>query len=105
MMKLSNALKTAAVTGLFGLGMTVATMTPALAHYSYTRCDNDGDTCWRVVCDNDGDDCHRVNTWHARYNYDRRYNWGQGYYDRDNRNRHWVCDSDGDRCHWSYDRW
>ena len=108
MLKLTDVMKTTAVAGLFGLGMVAATATPALAHYSYTRCDNDGDTCWRVVCDNDGDDCRRVSTWHAGYNYDRRYQWNRGYYNNSyygGRDRHWVCDSDGDRCHWSYDRW
>jgi hypothetical protein len=110
MTKLSNAIKTAAVAGLFGLGMMAATSTSALAHYSTTRCDRDGDTCWRVVCDDDGDDCRRGDSYRTGYDYNRSY-WNRGYYrngyyngyDRD-RYRRWVCDSDGDRCRWSYDR-
>ena len=109
MLKLSNAMKTAAVAGLFGLGMMAATTTSALAHYSTTRCDSDGDRCYRVVCDDDGDDCRRVNSYHSSYDYNRSY-WNRGYYNNGynnyygNRYRHWVCDSDGDRCRWSYDR-
>lgn len=101
-----NLLKTGTLAALVGLGLVAAS--PALAHYTTTRCDHDGDRCWRVVCEDDGDDCRRVS-------YDNDYNRGtynsyyRGYYrndsyDRD-RYRHWVCDSDGDRCHWSYDRW
>lgn len=110
MMHFSKTLKTTALAGLFGLGFVVATTAPALADRAYTKCDRDGDRCYRVVCDNDGDRCrtYRIN---ASY-YDNRY-YNRGYYERDyDRDRsystgyrHWVCDSDGDRCHWSYSRW
>jgi len=96
MMHFSNALKTVALAGLFGLGFVVAS--PALADRSYVRCDRDGDRCWRVVCDNDGDGCQR-------YRISNNYN---GYYDRGryyDHGRRWVCDRDGDDCHWNYDRW
>ncbi|MDE2183678.1 MAG: hypothetical protein KGJ78_11725 [Alphaproteobacteria bacterium] len=101
-----NLLKTGTMAALVGLAVTAAS--PALAHYTTTRCDRDGDRCWRVVCENDGDDCRRTNSYN---DYDRNYYSGYNrgyynsrYYDRD-RYRHWVCDSDGDRCHWSYYRW
>ncbi len=111
-MHFSKTLKTTALAGLFSLGFVVAMTSPALAHRAYTRCDNDGDRCYRVVCDDDGDDCrsYRINT-----NYYGGYYGNRGYYgDRDNWRRHsdynngyrrWVCDDDGDRCHWSYSSW
>lgn len=116
MMHFSKTLKTTALASLFGLGFVLATTSPALADRAYTRCDRDGDRCYRVVCDNDGDRCrtYRVNAnyYGSRGYYDRdRYNgyYGRDYYrDRDNYNtgyRHWVCDRDGDDCHWSYGRW
>lgn len=114
-MHFSKTLKTTALAALFGLGFIAAS--PALAHRVYTRCDNDGDRCWRVVCDDDGDDCRRTssysNGYHSYYNgyrsYNNNYYNNNGYYDRDRSYynggyRRWVCDSDGDRCHWSYDR-
>ncbi len=113
MMHFSKNLKTTALAGLFGLGFVVAMTSPAAAHRAYTRCDDDGDRCVRVVCDDDGDDCRSYSTntgYYGNRGYNNYYN---GYYDRDRYNRgyynsgyrHWVCDSDGDRCHWSYDRW
>ncbi|MDE2134208.1 MAG: hypothetical protein KGM97_06635 [Alphaproteobacteria bacterium] len=116
MKRLSKPLKTAALAGLFGLGMFVASATSASAHYISTRCDSDGDRCWRVVCDDDGDDCRRANSYGSYYGdynrsdyYNRTYNrWHD--YDRYNRdygryNRRWVCDSDGENCRWSTSRW
>ncbi|MDE2181412.1 MAG: hypothetical protein KGJ78_00165 [Alphaproteobacteria bacterium] len=109
-----KAWKTAALAGLFGVGAMVAMATSASAHYSYVRCDSDGDTCWRVVCDDDGDDCNRVRTFH-RSDYDRggywngiygdgfSFDWSSGDRDQYYRGRHWTCDSDGDRCHWADD--
>jgi hypothetical protein len=115
MMHFSKTLKTVALAGLFGLGFVAASSTPAMADRAYTRCDSDGDRCWRVVCDNDGDDCHRysINTGYYGYRrgyYDNGYYTGgdrDGYYNNNYRNnyRHWVCDRDGDDCHWSYSRW
>ncbi len=110
----SKTLRTAALTGLFGLGFAAAMTTPALADRAYTRCDRDGDRCWRVVCDDDGDRCrtYSTNTDYYGYNnyngdYDHRYY--RNYYrhrDFDNSSySRWVCDRDGDRCHWSYGRW
>lgn len=110
MMQVSKSLKTTALAGLFGLGFLLAATGPALADRAFTRCDEDGDRCYRVVCDDDGDDCRRVSSYYnnSYYNngyYNSYYNYGR---DRDwnNRNyRRWVCDRDGDDCHWSYDRW
>jgi len=113
MMRFSKTLKTAALAGLFGLGF-IAAASPALAERVYTRCDSDGDRCWRVVCDNDGDDCRRsrisnYDNYGSYYRYNRYYdngrynNYYNGYYN--NYGRHWVCDRDGDDCHWSYSRW
>lgn len=116
-MNFAKTLKTTAVAGLFGLGLVVAMTSPALAHRSYTRCDSDGDRCYRVVCDDDGDDCrsYRMNTgYYGNRGYYNRGYYSNGYYGRDydrsrgyynSGYRHWVCDSDGDRCRWSYSRW
>lgn len=109
--------KKAALAVSFGIAAIVMSANAASAHQSYTRCDRDGDRCWRVICDDDGDDCRRVSSawdsgrgyWNNRYqgrDYDRYY----GRWDRDRANRHgrWVCDSDGDRCRWvtySWSRW
>lgn len=109
MMHFAKTLKTAAFTGLVALGFVAAA--PAYAHYSYTRCDRDGDSCRRVVCDNDGDDCRSYmmhsnyyggwrNGWRRSYDRDRRYD--RGYYRSGY--RRWVCDWDGDDCHWTYNR-
>jgi hypothetical protein len=113
MMQISKALKTAALAGLFGLGALGAVSSPAEAHRVYTRCDSDGDRCWRVVCDNDGDDCRRygVDTTYRYRDYLNNYGYyGNGYgdtYDRYYRRgqRRWLCDRDGDDCHWTYSRW
>lgn len=58
--------------GIATLGGTVALSTPASAHYLSTRCDRDGDDCYRVVCDDDGDDCRTVGHFHRDY----RPSWG-----------------------------
>jgi hypothetical protein len=108
-MRFSNSLKTAALAGLFGVGL-IAASSPALADRVYTRCDRDGDRCWRVVCDNDGDQCQRYRINNGYYNnnyyrYNRYYDNDYNNYYNNNYGRRWVCDSDGDRCHWSYDRY
>ena len=97
--------KKIALAGFVGLGLPVAVTPTASAHQVFTRCDSDGDRCWRVICDDDGDDCHRLpDRWNdhdwryynrQRYDYDRYYN--DNYYDR-NHYRRLVCDRDGDRC-------
>jgi hypothetical protein len=56
-------------------GAIGAGVMPAAAHYYTTRCDRDGDDCYRVRCDNDGDDCVRV-----RHRYYRRGYGGYGGY-------------------------
>ncbi len=103
MERLSRTLKTAALAGLFSLGI-MATSTAARADQVRVYCDRDGDTCTRVVCEDDGDDCKRT-TFQNPNRYNRRNYWNNGY-----RNGyggayrpygHWVCDSDGDRCHWA----
>jgi hypothetical protein len=58
--RLSHLLQSATVAGILGLGLLGTSATPALADHLRTRCDNDGDTCWRVWCDHDWDDCHPV---------------------------------------------
>jgi hypothetical protein len=70
---------------IVSLGMLTVHAAPASAHQVYTRCDEDGDRCWRVICDDDGDDCHPIR--HG------------GYYAYREHPR-WVCDEDGDDCHW-----
>ncbi len=106
---LSRGLKTAALAGLFGLGILTASATSASADRLVTRCDRDGDRCVRMICDNDGDDCRRA-TWRDDYyrenyrnrDYSDRYRYG----DRDYRYRgHWTCDDDGDNCRWTYGYW
>ncbi len=99
---LSKTLKTAALAGLFGLG--VAGATPALAHSAYSYCDRDGDTCVRVVCDDDGDNCRRV-TYQNPNRYYRQDYWNNGYGndywrrgDAYGRRSYRSCDSDADRC-------
>ena len=110
-MKLSHVLQSAAAAAVIGLGI-LGTTTPALADHVRTRCDNDGDTCWRVWCDHDWDDCHPVpGSIYHRYGYYRRYHsyggyygsssYGGGYYGGYYSQRHRVCDWDGDDCHWS----
>ncbi len=89
MLTMSNGLKTAAFAGLLGLAAFAASTAPAAA-YTYTRCDSDGDRCYRVHCDYDGDDCWRSSGYYTN-----------SYYS----GRHWVCDEDGDDCHWAYSRY
>ncbi len=78
------------------VGMTVA---PAAAHHYSTRCDRDGDECYRVLCDDDGDSCTRVSSAHRSYRHHRQsYDNDRGY-DRDE-NRGYDRDhsyGDGDR--------
>lgn len=107
MMHFSKTLKTTALAGLFGLGVAMAVTSPALAHQSYTRCDRDGDRCWRVVCDDDGDDCrtYSMNTGYYGWQDRDRDNWRRSYWNRDRNRARWVCDRDGDYCRWTYDRW
>ena len=115
-MRVLHTLQSAAVAGLMGLGV-FATATPALADHVRTRCDNDGDYCWRVWCDHDWDDCHPVpgSVYHRGYynrSYYGGYNYGgyNGYYGRyrhygyDNyySGRRLACDRDGDDCHYTY---
>ena len=54
-----------------------ASLAPASAHYATTRCDSDGDRCYRVVCDDDGDNCRRASPYqnydYNRHGYDRGY--------------------------------
>lgn len=61
---------------IIALGAVGTTIAPASAHYITTRCDRDGDSCYRVVCDDDGDDCHRISSY-SRYGYDRRYGYSR----------------------------
>lgn len=89
----SRTVKSAVLFGALGLMGLAASTLPASAHYTTTRCDNDGDRCWTVRCDNDGDDCYRVR------DYDRDEAWR---YARP-RGR-LVCDEDGDYCHRVYGR-
>lgn len=53
--------------GIATLGGAIAFSVPASAHYMSTRCDRDGDDCYRVVCDDDGDDCRTVGHFHRDY--------------------------------------
>ncbi len=86
-LKLSNALKTAALAGTLGLVGLAGSVSTASAHYTTTRCY--GDQCRVVRCDNDGDECYRIRTYYR----------GDEYYRPPG--RRWVCDWDGD-CHWAY---
>ena len=60
--------------GAIGVGVG-----PASAHYNSTRCDRDGDDCYRVRCDNDGDDCVRVRHRYYRRGYGGYGNYGYSY--------------------------
>lgn len=89
---LSNGWKMAALAAVASLGWLAAGSSAALADYTTTRCDADGDHCWVMRCEDDGDDCVRIRS------YDR-----DSYYRGYDRPRaRWVCDGDGDRCHWVY---
>ena len=59
-------------TALVAIG---ASIVPASAHYTTTRCDRDGDDCYTVRCDDDGDDCRRIASY-PRYDYNRRSYYG-----------------------------
>lgn len=90
---LSRALKTAAIAGVVGLGLSgTGAVTSASADTIRTQCF--GDDCYRQRCDDFGYDCVNI-----------------GYYDEHvYRPSHWryVCDYDSDDCHWAriytYDR-
>jgi len=63
--------KNSALMTVVALGAIGASLAPASAHNTTTRCDRDGDQCYTVRCDDDGDNCRRVSSY-QRYNYDRR---------------------------------
>jgi hypothetical protein len=67
-------IKTLAIAAVTALGTMAATVAPASAHFTTTRCDRDGDDCYTVRCDDDGDDCHRI------YSYPRHDYYRRGYY-------------------------
>jgi hypothetical protein len=113
----NRTFKKAILAASFAVAALAGVTTAASAHQSYTRCDSDGDRCWRVICDDDGDDCRRVSSnWDNNRGYWNN-GWNNGYgrnyggWDRDrayDRHGRWVCDSDGDRCRWvtySWSRW
>jgi hypothetical protein len=104
----NRTFKKAILAASFAVAALAGATTAASAHQSYTRCDSDGDRCWRVVCDDDGDDCRRVSTWDRDAYRGTYWNNGYGRSDRyyDNRRQgRWVCDSDGDRCRWVTNNW
>ena len=103
MSNLSNTLKRTALAGVLGIAAVVAVAGAASAR-TYTRCDADGDRCWRVHCDWDGDNCYRESGYdrdsYHRYDYNRGYYGGyRGYYGGYH-DRRYVCDNDGDNCRW-----
>ena len=112
-MQIPKTLKSAALAGLIGLGFAAAIATPAKADHVYTRCDRDGDRCWRVRCDWDGDDCRRIPIYSAydpSWRYDRRtYDPDRErfyrYHHYDYRRGMWVCDGSSEYCRWSARRW
>ena len=82
--------RAAGLAGFLAVAALAASATAASAHYTTTRCDNDGDRCWVMRCDDDGDDCYRVRSYARHY---------------DRPRPRWVCDDwDGDDCHWVYPR-
>ncbi len=107
-MKLSRVVPSAAATGVLVLGLLGASATPAAA-YTRTKCDSDGDYCWRVSCTY-YDDCHPIDgSGYYRNDYYRRYNrysdsYYGGRYGGYHSDRRYVCDRDGDDCRWTYSR-
>src|SRR5215472_1744778 len=107
MLKFSNTLKRTALAGALGVAAVVGFAGAASAR-DYTRCDADGDRCWRVHCDWDGDNCYRESNSYYRDYYHRydRGNYGgyyggyRGYYGGYH-DRRYVCDADGDNCRWT----
>ena len=100
-----------------GLGILATSATSALADHVRTRCDSDGDYCWRVWCSHDWDDCHPIpgsiqhrygyynrsyyggyNGYYGRYGRYGYYGNGRGYYGNYYSGRRVVCDRDGDDC-------
>lgn len=96
------------------IGLGIAFSTPAAAHdwgWGYeggrTRCDGDGDRCWRTVCEPYG----YCRTYEFRPRWRRDYDpYWSSYWQRDRGDwyRHhryvsgrWICDGDGDYCRWS----
>ena len=69
---MNRVVKQVLVACIASLASAAAFSAPASAHYMSTRCDRDGDDCYRVVCDDDGDDCRTVDHFHRDY----RPNWG-----------------------------
>jgi len=59
-MTVSRFLSAVTVAGTASLAFLGAWSTPALADHLTTRCDADGDRCWRVWCDSDWDRCHPI---------------------------------------------
>jgi hypothetical protein len=103
----NRTFKKAILAASFAVAALAGATTAASAHQSYTRCDSDGDRCWRVVCDDDGDDCRRVSSWDRDNDWNNRYygrSYGNRYYDN-RRHGRWVCDDDGDRCSWVTTSW
>jgi hypothetical protein len=80
---ISGKLRAGALCAAVALGALGAGIAPASAHYVTTRCDRDGDDCYRVVCDDDGDDCHRLYGYGYYHHYYRpryyRYGYSYGY--------------------------
>ncbi len=75
----SGKLRTGALCATVALGAFGAGVVPASAHYYTTRCDRDGDDCYRVRCDDDGDDCSRVYGYSHSYYRPRYYSYSYGY--------------------------
>ncbi|HKD23034.1 MAG TPA: hypothetical protein VKB71_13545, partial [Rhizomicrobium sp.] len=82
----------------------VVAVTGAASARDYTRCDSDGDRCYRVHCDWDGDNCYRESSYNNYYNRDYYHRYNRGYYGGyygGYHDRRYVCDADGDDCHWT----
>lgn len=60
MTMIANFFKRKALLALVAVGAVASFAAPASAHYVTSRCDWDGDDCYRVVCDDDGDDCRAI---------------------------------------------
>ncbi len=84
LLTVSNALKTAAVAALLGVGLMGAGVAPASADTVRTQCY--GGDCYRVRCNDFGYDCVNIGYEEPAY---------RPFHSR------WVCDADGDNCHWA----
>jgi|SRR5215472_3725684 len=103
MLKFSNTLKRTAFAGALGVAAVVGFAGAASAR-DYTRCDADGDRCYRVHCDWDGDNCYRESSYNNYYNRDYYHRYNRGYYGGyygGYHDRRYVCDADGDNCRWT----